>query len=85
MQSTVSHTHRELFIEEATENVTNLQSESSTSDSNVVNIQDVNSLNCNIEGHDIGTLSIDRPTVVVTDTNVNNRVSGVCSKSVVYR
>ena len=71
MQSTVSHTNRELFIEQTPENVTNLQSESSTSDSNVVNIQDVNSLNCNIEGHDMGTLPIDPTTVVVTDTNVS--------------
>ena len=39
--------------------------------SNVVNIQDVNSLNCNIEGHDMGTLPIDPTTVVVTDTNVS--------------
>ena len=45
--------------------------ESSTSDSNVFNIQDVNSLNCNIEGHDMGTLLIDPTTVVVTDTNVS--------------
>ena len=75
LQSTVSHTSRELFyIDETPGNVTKVQSECSTADNDGVNIQDVNSLNCNMEGYDMGTLPID-PITVVTETSTDSNVS----------
>ena len=62
MQSTVSHTNRE---QPPTCRV-NPQHRTV-----MLLILDVNSLNCNIEGHDMGMLPIDPTTVVVTDTNVS--------------